>query len=394
MQVEDFEKSPLGRLVPISGHDAYLGRDYDHFAFLPAPLPAEIRLSMGAHKLANQASLSVGRLDFAVKRLPDPGLLVRPALRREARSTSALEGTYATLEEVLEADYVEEANRTAEVREVLDYVRAAEQALDLIQTKPICLNVIAPLQATLVNRTRGDSWDKGRLRESNVYIGERSKGIEESRFVPPPFGAPLVEGVSDWEKWIHAEDDYPLLIKIAMAHYQFETLHPFSDGNGRLGRLIVTLQLVTEGALTYPLLNLSPWLEPRKDQYKDLLLRISKTGDFDPWVRFFCEAVHHQAEDGVKRIEELLEFQTDLRQRLADKQARGVVNAVADSLLGYPIITIPEAAELHKVTYPPAKKAIQTLVELGALKEMPGRLFAYGAKGYRCDPVMQVLNRP
>ncbi|MGA8331353.1 MAG: Fic/DOC family N-terminal domain-containing protein [Mycobacterium sp.] len=394
MQVEEFSNSPVGGLVPISGHDAYLGRDYSHYAFVPAPLPESINLSLGAHKLAGQASLDVGRLDFAVKRLPDPGLLVRPALRREARSTSALEGTYATLEEVLEADYVEDANRTAEVREVLNYVRAAEQAFTLIQSKPICLNVIAPLQATLVDRTRGDSWDKGRLRESNVYIGERSKGIEASRFVPPPFGDYLSEGVSEWEKWIHAKDDYPLLIKIAMAHYQFETLHPFSDGNGRLGRLIVTLQLVTAEALTYPVLNLSPWLEPRKDEYKDLLLEVSKTGDFDPWIRFFCEAVHHQAEDGVRRIEELLAFQLELRQRLTARQARGVVNAVAESLLGYPIITIPEAAQLHGVTYPPAKKAIETLVDLGALREMPNRYFAYGAKGYICDPVMEVLNRP
>lgn len=392
MQVDDFANSPVGRLVKISGHDAYLNRDYSHFAFVPAPLPANIQLSMGAHKLADKASMSVGRLDFAVKRLPDPGLLVRPALRREAQSTSALEGTHATLEEVLEADYIEEANRRAEVREVLNYVRAAELALELIRTKPICLNVIAPLQATLVEGTRGDGWDKGRLRESNVYIGERSKGIEASRFVPPPHGDRLVEGVSDWEKWIHAEDDYPLLVKIAMAHYQFETLHPFSDGNGRLGRLIVTLQLVTEGALTYPLLNLSPWLEDRKDEYKDSLLRISATGDFDPWIRFFCEAVHHQAEDGVARIEELLAFQSDLRQRLANAKARGVVNLVADSLLGYPIITVPMVAELHGVTYPPAKNAIATLVELDALREMSAT-FAYGAKGFMCDPVMRVLNR-
>lgn len=392
MQVEDFKDSPVGRLIPVAGHDAYLNRDYSHYAFVPAPLPADIALSMGAHKLADKASMSVGRLDFAVKRLPDPGLLVRPALRREAQSTSALEGTYATLEEVFEADYVDEVNRRAEVREVLNYVRAAEQALSLVQVKPICVNVIAQLQATLVEGTRGDGWDKGRLRESNVYIGERSKGIEASRFVPPPHGDLLVEGVSDWEKWLHADDDYPLLVKIALAHYQFETLHPFSDGNGRLGRLIVTLQLVTERALTYPLLNLSPWLEERKDEYKDLLLGVSKTGDFDRWIRFFCEAVHYRAEVGVARIEELLAFQSELRQKLVDTRARGVVNAVADSLLGYPIITIPQVAELHNVTYPPAKNAIQTLVELGALREMRGTL-AYGAKGFICDPVMQVLNR-
>lgn len=392
MQVADFERSPVGRLVRVSGHDAYLGRDYDHFAFVPAPLPTKIQLSMKAHQLANRASMSVGRLDFAAKRLPEPGLLLRPALRREAQSTSALEGTYATLEEVLEADYVDEALRSAEVREVLNYVRAAELALQLVRTKPICVNVVAQLQATLVEGTRGDSWDKGRLRESNVYIGERSKGIEASRFVPPPHGDLLIEGMSSWEKWVHAEDDYPLLVKIAMAHYQFETLHPFSDGNGRLGRLIVTLQLVTEGALTYPLLNLSPWLEPRKDEYKDLLLDVSQTGDFDSWIQFFCNAVHHQAEDGVARIEELLAFQAELRQKLAAAKARGVVNAVADSLLGYPIITIPEVAQLHHVTYPPAKNAIMTLIKLGALREIP-TVFSYGAKGFICDPVMQILNR-
>ena len=378
--------------MPISGHDAYLDRDYRHFAYVPNPLPGEVSLSMKTQQMVNNASMSVGRLDFAVKRLPNPSLLVRPALRREAQSTSALEGTYATLEEVLEADYIDEAGARAEVREVMNYVRAAEMALRLVREKPICLNVIAPLQAELVRRTRGDGWDKGRLRETNVYIGERSSGIEKSRFVPPPCGDRLVEGVSAWEKWVHAEDDYPLLVKIAMAHYQFETLHPFSDGNGRLGRLIITLQLVTAGVLTYPVLNLSPWLEPRKEDYKDLLLRVSTVGDFDSWVRFFSEAVHQQAEDGVQRIEELLTFQAELRQKLADAKVRGMTTALADNLLGYPFITIPEAAELHGVTYPPAKKAIETLVELGALREMtkqtPGitRMFV-------CDPVMRVLSR-
>ncbi|MCX2933843.1 Fic family protein [Mycobacterium sp. CVI_P3] len=345
---------------------------------------------MATHKIASDASMSVGRLDFAVKRLPDPSLLVRPALRREAQSTSALEGTYATLDELLEADYVDEANRRAEVREVLNYVRAAEKGLRYIERKPICLNVIAPLQKILVRGTRGDSYDSGRLRETNVYIGERSLGIEAARFVPPPAGDELALGVSAWEKWIHREDDLPLLVKIAMAHYQFETLHPFSDGNGRLGRLIIALQLVTAGALTYPVLNISQWLEQRKDEYKDALLAISRTGDFDPWVAFFCEAVHHQAEDGVARIEELLEFQLELRQRLADIRARGVVNNIAESLLGYPVITISRAAELHHVTYPPASNAIETLVRLGVLRESTGQ--QYG-RVYVCDRIRAILNR-
>lgn len=390
MQVDVFENSPVGHLTPISGRDAYLGRDYQHFAFVPSPLPGHVDLALRTHKAAQEAALSVGRLDFAVKRVPDPSLLVRPAIRREARSTSALEGTFTTLEELLEADYVDEAERSAEVREVMNYVRAAEQALELVRSKPICLNVIAQLQSTLVEGTRGDSWDKGRLRQSNVYIGERSRGIEASRFVPPPAGDLLATGVSDWEKWIHQDDDFPLLVKIAMGHYQFETLHPFSDGNGRLGRLIITLQLVTAGVLQYPLLNLSTWLEQRKDEYKDLLLHVSATGDFNPWVEFFCQAVHHQAQDGVGRIEDLLTFQSSTRLQLTG--TRGVVNSVADSLLGYPMITIPQAATLHGVTYPPAKNAVMTLVELGVLRELPKQPRGRG-RVYVCDQVIRILTR-
>jgi len=391
MQVEDFRNSPAGQLVPVSGHDAYLRRDYRHWAFVPNPLPASVELSMATHKIGNQASMWVGRLDFAVKRLPDPQLLVRPALRREAQSTSALEGTYATLDELLEADYVDEANRRAEVREVLNYVRAAETALRMIEEKPICLNVIAPLQEILVRGTRGQSFDSGRLRETTVYIGERSLGIEASRFVPPPAGDELIKGMSEWEKWIHIEDDLPLLVKVAMAHYQFETLHPFSDGNGRLGRLIVALQLVSAGATTYPVLNISRWLEPRKEKYKDLLLAVSRTGDFDAWVAFFCEAVRYQAEDGVTRVEELLEYQAEVRQKLSDTRARGVVNNIAESLLGYPVITKSFAAELHNVTYPPASNAIETLVKLGVLRESTGQ--QYG-RVYVCDRIRDILNRP
>jgi Fic family protein len=390
VQLEAFRDSPAGRLVRVSGHDAYLRRNYLHWAFVPNPLPDDVALSMATHKVAHQASMSLGRLDFAVKRLPTPKLLVRPALRREAQSTSALEGTYATLDELLTADYVDETHRRAEVREVLNYVAAAEQALRLIKRKPICLNVIASLQEILVQGTRGDNYDSGRLRETNVYIGERGLGIEAARFVPPPAGDELINGVSAWEKWIHREDDLPLLIKIAMAHYQFETLHPFSDGNGRLGRLIIALQLVAAGAMTYPVLNVSPWLERRKDEYKDKLLAVSRTGDFDPWIAFFCEAVRHQAEEGVARIEELLEFQQEVRQRLADVKARGVVNSIAESLLGYPVITISRAAELHNVTYPPASNAIETLVGLGVLRENTGQ--QYG-RVYVCDRIRDILNR-
>lgn len=388
MRVEDFQRSPVGELRPISGHDNYLNRDYRHFAFVPAPLPATVPLQERTYRLAADAQGAIGRLDFAIKRIPEPYLLVRPTLRREAASTSALEGTYAPLESVFEADFVDEANRSAEIREIFNYVHAAEQALELIKKKPICLTVVAQLQQTLVHGTRGDGYDAGQLRTQQVFIGERRSGIESSRFVPPPPGDVLVEGVSAWEKWINSEDDIPLVAKLAIGHYQFETLHPFSDGNGRLGRLIAILQLITAEALAYPILNLSPWLEPRKDEYKDLLLQVSKTGDFDSWVRFFCECVIAQANDTVARIERLLVFRERTQATLRTAKARGVVNSIAEDLIGYPYITASEAAKRHGVTYPPAMSALTRLAELGIVREATGR--SYG-RIFQCDEVMGIL---
>lgn len=390
VQVERFEDSPVGHLVPVSGWDAYANRGYEHHAFVPDALPAELNLTQLTHKMIAGAAHAVGQLDFAVKRLPNPGLLVRPALRREAQSTSALEGTFATLEEVLEAELLDERSRRAEVREVMNHVHAAERALELTKTRPICLNILTELQEILVSGTRGESFDTGRLRKSTVYIGERTRGIEQSRFVPTPPGDRLIDGVSKWEKWINAEDHFDVLTKAALGHYQFETLHPFSDGNGRLGRLIITLQLIDAGALSYPVLNISPWFEDRKDEYKDHLLQVSATGDYNPWVQFFSEAVKAQAEDGVRRIEELLSYKDDVLQRLANHRVRGVAVRIAESLLGYPIITPTSAAKMHGVTYPPANSAIDRLVQLHVLREATGR--SYG-RAFICDDVMNILSR-
>lgn len=389
MDIDAFRVSPVGRLVPISGHDAYLDCDYSHYAFAPNPLPRSVPLAERTYKLITEADRAVGRLDAAATRLPNPHLLVRPTLYKEAVSTSALEGTYAPLEAVLEADFVEERQQSYEVREVRNYVRAAERGLELIATKPICLTVIAELQRVLVRGTGGDSHDAGGLRQTHVYIGERHAGIEKARFVPPPHGDLLKEGVSDWEKWLHEEDDIPLLVKAALGHYQFETLHPFSDGNGRLGRLIVVLQLVEAGALQYPVLNLSPWLEPRKDQYKDLLLATSRTGDFDPWVQFFAEAIVDQSQDAIRRIDRLNDIRDSMLERLRIEKAKGVVIEIAQDLIGYPLITPTQAAGMHNVTYPPANDALKRMEGLGFVREITGR--SYG-RMYACDAVLRALD--
>jgi Fic family protein len=389
VQVDEFDANAPGRLVPISGYDNFLRRDYAHRAYVPDALPYELALKQGTYKAASDAAMAIGRLDFAIKRLPNPSLLVRPALRREAQSTSALEGTYAPLHEILEADYSDEASMSHDMREIRNYIRAAEHALEAIKTKPICVTMLCELQETLVKGTRGDNSDRGRLRTGVVYIGERTKGIEASRFVPPP-ATEVPEAMSDWEKWINNAEDIADIINLALAHYQFETIHPFSDGNGRVGRLVATLQLVTREALAFPVLNLSSWFEPRKDQYKDELLNVSKTGDFDRWIRFFCDAVIAAAEDGTQRIEDLLTFSKRVRAELEEAKARGVVLKIADDLIGYPVITPSEAAELYDVTYPPANTAIKKLESMGILREVTGG--TYG-RMYICDEVVRILER-
>lgn len=391
MQPEAFEKSPVGRLVPIKGHDQRWDEEFEDYAFVPDPLPASLPLSESTYTIVVDAAMALGRLDAATNRLPNPRLLVRPALRLEAVSTSALEGTYATLTDVLEGDFVEETRRSAEVAEVLNYVQATETALERIKERPISFNLIAELQQILVRGTRGDSYDARRLRERYVLIGPDNCRVSEARFIPPPHGDQLRDGVSDWEKWINAEDSIPLLVKVAAGHYQFETLHPFSDGNGRLGRLIAVLQLIYNGALRYPLLNISPWFERRRSQYQDHLLRVSQTGDIDPWIAFFCNAVLDQSVDAFGRIERLITLRDELIRTLRQARARGTSRSIVDDLIGFPVITVPAMTAAHHVSYQAANTAVARLVELGILREATGRTYD---RVFVCDAVLRELERP
>jgi Fic family protein len=390
VDIAAFRASPVGSLHSIRGEDEYLKRSYEHYAFVPHPLPSSVPLEQATYQALSIADREVGRLDAAAERLPNPQLLVRPALISEAVSTSALEGTHAPLLEVLEADFIDERRRSYEVHEILNYVRAAGVALERIKELPVCFRLLAELQQILVQGTRGDRYDAGRLRDQQVYIGERRAGMERSRFVPPPPGDVLKDGISEWEKWVNAEDSIPLLVKAALGHYQFETLHPFSDGNGRLGRLAIVLQLIEGGALRYPILNLSPWIEPRKEQYKDLLLQCSLTGQFDEWIRFFAQAVQHQAQEAVSRIEMLTNLRAVMIEALRQDKAKGVVLDVVEDLIAWPVITVSQAAAMHNVTYPPANSAIQRLVRLGFLEEMTGR--SYG-RVYACPGVMRAVEQ-
>ena len=390
MDIEALRNSPIGRVVRISGHDARRG-PFSHFAYIPDPLPESLPLIEATFSIVADAAMALGRLDMAADKVPNPMLLIRPALRKEAVSTSALEGTYAPLTEVLEGEVLGRERVSPEAREVINYVDAAERGLQLLAQRPISLNLIAELQKTLVAGTRGDSYDAGQLRQRLVLIGPEDAPIEHARFVPPPPGDDLAEGVAAWEKWIHAESPH-LLVRVAAGHYQFETLHPFSDGNGRLGRLLVVLQLIEAGALRYPLLNIAEWLEPRRQEYQDHLLRVSIDGQFDPWVAFLCAGIQERAHASTRRIERLLELRESFQERVRTAGSRGgTAYRVAGELIGFPIMDVPWVRERHEVTYQSAREALERLVAIGILREI--RRSGRTRRLFICDEVLAELDK-
>lgn len=390
MDLEEIGKSPVGRLVPSDWTDS-AGRHRRYEAFLPAPLPAELELSTSTWNVVLDAATALSKLDQSGSQIPVPGLLRGPAIRREAQSTSALEGTYAALTDLLEAEQEDEKPRQGAIVELLNYVFVAERAFDWIAERPITLRMLGELQRQLVANTPGDLPDAGGVRNRQVLVGSPGGSVEEARYIPPPPGDPLKSGVKELLAWMADQDSrhHPVL-RAALAHYQFEALHPFSDGNGRIGRLLIVLQLLQDGVLRDPLLVVSPWFETRRREYQDQLLSLSQTGNFDNWVSFFCEGIRSQALSTLERVERLLSYQQEVRELCEKKRVRGVAARIAEDLIGNPMIQPTKASRLYSVSYQAANKAIAKLVELDLLEEASGRNYR---RNYRAPGVLEILRQ-
>ncbi|MCW2962674.1 MAG: Fic family protein [Thermoleophilia bacterium] len=371
MDLEALQESPIGNLVPITGTDARYG-EFSYWGYQPAQLPAEVDFSAETWSALLEASGELARLDQAAIQIPNSGLLRRPTLRREAQSTSALEGTVVAFTEVLEAEAADDSRSTTpELREVLNYIRAAEDAFEWINERPITVGMLEGLQGTLTAGTA--TLDPGQLRTRQVAIGAKGRPIHEARFVPQPPGDSLRNSVEQLLTWIGTPSRIAPIARAALAHYQFETIHPFTDGNGRIGRLLVVLQLMRDGALRDPVLIVSPWFEARRRDYQDQLLQTSETGDFDSWVRFFSHGIGAQALDTRERIEMLLDLQRQHREVIATTKYRGVITQMADGLIEHPILTVKSLARRYEVTYQAANTVVERLVGLGLLNEVTGR---------------------
>jgi Fic family protein len=352
-------------------------------AFDPAPLPPDLPVGLGLLGVLEKAALALGRLDGIGSRLLDPALFVRPMLSREAVYSSRIEGTVASVEDLalFEADPATGRDKPS-VIEVWNYLSAAERGMERIRSAPdapVDLEFIAWLHKTLMAGVqRSNEVTPGEFRHVQNWIGKQGTPIEKARYIPPP-PEEMFGGLESLVWYIAQPDEAPALLRTALVHYQFEAIHPFRDGNGRVGRLLITILMAKWGLLKLPLLHLSAFFERHQGEYQDRLLEVSQRGAWAAWVEFFATGVAEEATSAGDRANRLLALREAYRQRARSVSLSPNAPILADWLFTRPLISIPDAARHLNVTYPPTQRIVEQFVKAGILVERPGpgtRIFA------------------
>jgi Fic family protein len=379
MQTADFTATSPGRLVAtVEGA----------MAFVPAPLPRSLPLEGATLHWLARAERALGELSGVTGRLVNPYLLGSPLLRREAILSSRIEGTYTTAEQLalLEAGAPPADERQKhDTREVLNYIEAMHHGVQTLRELPVSKRLIRAVHAKLLEGVRGGAERPGEFRTSQNYIGKKVDGIKGARFVPPPV-VEMLECLDALENYLHlephgepdpaAEPDptlAPLLVRLALIHYQFETIHPFRDGNGRVGRLLIPLLLISHGRLGEPLLYMSGYLDQQKDAYQDHMLRVSQTGDWRPWLEFFLRGVVASARESVDLAEQLLALRKKWQGQFQSARSSALLVKLIDQLFRSPAITMGQAKKVLHVTHAAASSNIKKLVQAGILSERTGK---------------------
>lgn len=356
-------------------------------AFIPAPLPPvpPVRLEGELQGLLSQADLALGRLDGSIQILPNPDLFVLMYVRKEAVLSSQIEGTQSSLQDLLAAEaqlYAPEAPK--DVDEVINYVAAMNHGLGRLAELPVSVRLIRELHEKLLAGVRGHRLTPGEVRTSQNWIGPGGCTLNEATFVPPPPEL-LPQALGDLETFLHADDDLPVLIRIGLVHAQFETIHPFLDGNGRIGRLLITFLLMDRCVLHKPVLYLSYYLKQHRSRYYELLQAVRDRGAWEDWLRFFLQGVTEvsaQASDTARRVLSLRETHRALiAERLG--RAAGSGHRILEHLYTRPIVSVNEVRDLLGVTYTAANGLVDRLVDAAVLTEITGqarnRRFRYAA---------------
>jgi len=371
---------PHGRRIRCAG---------DYRAYVPAPLPPPIAWDDGLVAALSSADRAVGRLAGEGRRLPNPHLLIRPFVRREAVLSSRIEGTRATLGELLAAEAGAVVERSpADLREVANYVVALEHGVERLQTLPLSVRLVRELHRKLMDGVRGEIATPGEFRRSQNWIGPAGCTLAEATYVPPPVEE-LMACLGAWETFLH-DDSVPPLVQAGLAHSQFEAIHPFLDGNGRVGRLLITLLLVEKGVLPAPLLYLSAFFEAAREEYYARLLAVTQRGEWEEWLAYFLTGVAQQAEDALGRIQRINDLLLQWRERLAKASSRTPEQAV-ELFVENPFWTVKKLAQRLDVAYTTAQRTIDRLVS-ARIVELTGA--AKRNRVYCARAILDILEEP
>lgn len=376
MDLGAFTGDSPGSLVPISGTDVRHG-EWTHSAFVPDPLGHESPdLTGGTYRAVADARAALAALDSTARRLPNAQLFRLPSLQAEAQSTSALEGTYAPLAEVLTADREHPPN--VDIREILNYVAMADRAFRWVEDgRPLTVGMLGELQSILVRDTRNENSATGGVRSHQVVVGQRAGAgpgelpVRAARFVPPPPGIDLQANLRLLLEWMNGDAGtrgIDPVVAAAMAHYQFESLHPFHDGNGRIGRLLIVAHLQRQQILFEPTLTVSPWFEARRNDYYEHLLRVSTEGDWDSYVEFFARGLEESAKRTHRRMTSLVDVQAAMKETVRRSTLRAdTAHALVDFAVANISFTVRAVEKGLGVKYGRANTLVNQLVQLGLL---------------------------
>jgi len=379
MKVSDFKSKAAGRI---------LRHEKNYVAFVPHDLPPKLEPSWVLSERLSRADRALSELAGIAQSLPNPNLLVSPFMRREAVLSSRIEGTQASLSDLFLFESAKLLTPEAsDVKEVSNYVDAMKYGLKRLKEFPLSLRFICELHGVLLRRVRGDSTTPGQFRTSQNWIGPAGCTLNNAVFVPPPVPE-MKQALHQFERYLYKSSEFPPLIRMALIHYQFEAIHPFIDGNGRIGRLLISLLLCHEKVIAHPLLYLSAYFERHRDEYYGHLLAVSREGAWEKWIEFFLNGIAEQALDAKNRIDHLHSLWQQHRAAVSRARSSALLLRLIEYLMESPVITIPLAAKLLRVTQKSAALNVNKLVDLGILEEVSGR---ERKRIYLCEPVVKVL---
>ena len=364
MEPKLFQKSTAGRCIRTLT---------DYYAFIPNPLPPEIKFENQLIQLLSEADRKLGELSGVGHLLTNPHLLIAPCIYPEAVLSSRIENTQAGMDDL----FLFQADETSlpqvpDVKEVANYIQALKYGLERIKNLPLSGRLVREIHERLMEGVSGKHAAPGGFRTTQNWIGPPGCTLNEATFIPPPVEE-MKTALSDWEKYLNYEAKEPPLIQCALMHYQFEAIHPFVDGNGRIGRLLIILMLCERRILTQPLLYLSAFFERNRDEYYHRLLRVSQEGDWRGWIEFFLRGVSIQAEESIHSAKKWTTLHEEFRKRIAGKRIPGTASLLVDQLFENPIISPSRLARKLNHSYQGLMRGIHFLKKQGILQEMTGK---------------------